>query len=128
MPVYTPKFSQTEFRQGKNILASEHLQYIGGAATLDAAKFGAKYVECGTAIARNTTTGKYEPYTESTEGTLEPGFDNFAILDIDWDCDGVNDGIAGQVIVHGSVYEAKLVGVTDAFKAATPLIRYVNHI
>ncbi|KEK22476.1 hypothetical protein [Bacillus gaemokensis] len=128
MPIYTPKFTEQPFKSGKNILASEHLQYIEGGATLDATKFGAKYVECGTAIARNKTTGKFEPYKETTAGTLESGFDEFAILDIDWDCDGKSDGVVGQVIVRGSVYEAKLVGVTDAFKKATTLIRYVRHI
>jgi len=128
MPIYTPKYTEKPFKSGKNILASEHLQYIEGGATLDAAKFGAKYIDCGTAIARNTTTGKFEPYKEKTPGTLEPGFDEFAILDVDWDCDGKNDGVVGQVVVKGSVYEAKLVGLTDSFKKATPLIRYVKHI
>ncbi|EOQ08286.1 hypothetical protein [Bacillus cereus] len=128
MPVYTPKFTEQPFKRGKNILASEHLQYIEGGATLDATKFGAKYVECGTTIARNITTGKFEPYKDGSEGALPTGFDEFAILDIDWDCDGKNDGVVGQVIVRGSVYESKLVGVTETFKKATPLIRYVKHI
>jgi len=132
MPIYGPKFSETAFKSGKNILASEHVQFIEGGATLDAAAFGAGYVEVGTAIARNTTTGKFEPYADGDDaGTpvLPSGYDEFAILNIDWDCDGVTDGIVGEVIVRGSVYEDKLAAnVTDVFKQATPLIRYVKHI
>lgn len=126
---YTPKSSYTQFRGGKNILASEHLQFIEGGATLDAAAFGEGYVEVGTAIARNTTSGKFEPYSETNSGTLEPGFDEFSILNIDVEMDGTHDVIVGEVIVRGSVYDAKLpAGVTDAFRAATPNIRYVKHI
>jgi hypothetical protein len=122
---YALETGKTSFKSGKNILASTHLQYIEVGATLDAKKFGAKYVECGTAIARNTTTRKFEPYTDGADGLLPTGYDEFSILDADWNCDGQNDGIVGQVIVRGSVYEAKLVGVTTTFKQATPLIRYV---
>lgn len=126
---YNLKTNRTAFVGGKNILASEHLQYIEGGATLDAAAFGAGKIELGTAVARNTTSGKFEPYAETTPGTLEPGFDNFAILNVDVDCDGVNDEIAGEVIVRGSVYEAKLPEVPSAaFKAANDNIRYVSHI
>lgn len=126
---YTLNFGESEFRGGKNILASEHLQYIEGGATLDATAFGNTYVEVGTAIARDTTTGKFVPYTETTAGTLEPGLDEFSILNIDVDMDGVNDAIVGEVIVRGSVYNDKLpAGVTDAFKEANPHIRYVKHI
>lgn len=126
---YGPKFSAQPFKGGKTILASEHLQFIEGGATLDATKFATGIVGVGKAIARNTTSGKFEPYTETTAGTLEPGFDNFAILNIDFENDGENDLIVGEVIVRGSVYEAKLEDeITDAFKAANPMIRYVNHI
>lgn len=134
MPLYTPKFSQTEFRGGKNILASEHLQFVEAGATLDATKFDVGHVEVGKLIARNLTTGKYEPVADVTgdeeSGTtgLE-GFDNFGILNVDWDNDGENDVIAGEVIVRGSVYEEKLADeVSDAFKAANPQIRYVTHV
>lgn len=132
MPIYTPKFSGTDLKGGKNILASEHLQNVEGGVTLDAASFGAGYVELGTAIMRNTSTGKFEPYVDGDDGgtpVLPSGYDEFAILNIDWDCDGENDGIAGEVIVRGSVYDAKLpANVTDTFKANTPMIRYVKHV
>lgn len=115
-----------DFRGGRNILASEHLQYIEGGATLDAAAFGAGYIELGTLIARRVTTGKFEDVSALTDLT---GFDNFAVLNIDADCDGVNDLIAGEVIIRGSVYQAKLpVAPNSAFRAATPMIRYVTEI
>lgn len=134
MPLYTPKTSETDFRGGKNILASEHFQNIEAGATLDAEAFGEGYHDVGKLIARNTSTGKFEPVADVTgdpeEGTtgLE-GFDNFGILNVDYQCDGVNDVIAGEVLVRASVYELKLADeVSDAFKAANPMIRYVTHI
>lgn len=123
MPLYTPKFSNTDFNGGKNILASEHLQFIEGGATLDATAFATGYHEVGKLIARNTTSGKYEPFSAVV------GFDNFGILNVDFTNDGTNDLVAGEVIVRGSVYEAKLADtVTAEFKAANPQIRYVTHI
>ena len=120
---YVPKFTRAEFAGGKNILASEHLQYIEGGATLDASAFTVGYNDVGLAIARNTTTGKFEPFS------AVEGFDNFAILDEDFINDGESDLIAGQVIVRGSVYEEKLAEeVSDEFKAANPMIRFVKHI
>lgn len=120
---YGPKFGGTEFRGGKNILASEHLQYLENGATLDAAAFGVGYVELGTPIARNTTSGKFEPFSAVA------GYDNFSILNIDVDMDGEQDQIAGEVIVRGSVYEQKLPEVVTAeFKAANPMIRYVSAV
>lgn len=126
MGLYTPKFSNTEFKGGKNILASEHLQFIEGGATLDATKFATGYHDVGKLIARNTTSGKYEPVVGVTDLV---GFDNAGILNVDFTNDGENDLIAGEVVVRGSVYTAKLAdAVSDAFKAANPLIRYVDHI
>lgn len=124
MASYNLQTSKTGFKGGKNILASEHLQFVEAGATLDAAAIGAQYLEVGTAVARNTTTGKYEVFSETE------GYDNFGILNVDVDVDGTNDEVVGEVIVRGSVYEAKLpASVTTAFKDATkPLIRYVNHI
>lgn len=120
------KTEREDFRGGRNILASEHLQYIEGGATLDAAVFGAGYIELGTLIAQNTGTGKYEPVAEAEDLA---GFTNFGIMNVDAECDGENDLIEGEVIVRGSVYEQKLpTDVPDAFKAANPLIRYVNEL
>ena len=126
MPLYTPKASETGFRGGKNIIASEHLQFIEAGGTLDAAKFGKGLHDVGKLIARNTSTGKFEPVADAE--TLD-GFDNYGILNVDYDCDGENDVIAGEIIVRGSVYEQKLADeVSDEFKKANPMIRYVNQI
>lgn len=130
MPAYHLQTSRTGFKGGKNILASEHLQFIEAGATLDAAAIGAKYLEVGTAIARNTSTGKFEEYADGAEGALPAGFDEFTILNIDVEVDGANDVIVGEVIWRGSVYDAKLpANVTDTFKEETKdRIRYVKHI
>lgn len=126
MPLYTPKFTDSGFNGGKNILASEHLQFIEGGATLDATKFATGYHDVGKLIARNTTTGKYEPVAGATDLT---GFDNPGILNVDFTNDGENDLVAGEVIVRGSVYEAKLADtVPQFFKDANPQIRYVTHV
>lgn len=128
MGLYTPKFSSTDFKGGKNILASEHLQFVEGGATLDATKFTTGYHEAGKLVARNKTGGKYEDVGALEALALE-GYDNFGILNVDFQNDGVNDVIAGEVIVRGSVYEAKLPDAVKAdFKVLTPQIRYVTHI
>lgn len=126
MPLYGPKFSETQFRGGKNILASEHLQFIEGGATLDATKFAVGFNDVGKLVARNTTTGKFEPVAAVEDLA---GYDNFGILNVDFENDGVTDLVTGEIIVRGSVYEEKLADkVPQAFKDANPLIRYVKHI
>ena len=126
---YTLKQTEVQFRGGKNILASEHVQYVHGGATLDGAAFPEGYIEVVTLIARNTATGKYEPFAAGAEGALPEGFDNFYILNEDHEHDGESDAVSGAVIIEGSVYEAKLpVEVPAAFKQANPNIHYVSHI
>lgn len=120
---YGPIFKKTDFVGGKNILASEHLQYIEGGATLDHTKFNTGYNEVGQLIARNTETGKFEPFS------VVEGFDNFAILNEDFNNDAEQDLVVGEVIVRGSVYEDKLPQEVPAeFKEANPQIRYVKHV
>lgn len=120
---YGPIFKKTDFVGGKNILASEHLQYIEGGATLDHTAFPTGYNPVGLIIARNTTTGKFEPFS------AVDGYDNFAILNEDFDNSYQQDLIVGEVIVRGSVYEDKLPQAVPAeFKEANPMIRYVKHI
>ena len=120
---YTLKATEQEFRSGKNILASEHVQYVHGGATLDGTKFPEGLIEVGTLIARNDATGKYEPFSATD------GFQNFYILNEDHVHDGETDAVSGAVIIEGSVYEAKLpVEVPAEFKTANPNIHYVNHI
>lgn len=121
--VYGPIFSKTPLQSGKNILASEHLQFVETGATLDHTAFPTGYNEVGAQVARNITSGKFEPFS------AVEGFDNFGVLNEDFTNSYEQDLIAGEVIVRGSVYEAKLPEeVTDEFKAANPLIRYVTHI
>lgn len=121
---YTLKQTNTGFKGGKNILASEHVQYVHGGATLDGTKFDAGLIEVGTLIARNVTSGKYEPFS------AVEGFDNFFILNEDHKHDGETDAVTGAVIIAGSVYEAKLPEAPSAeFKAETKgNIFYVTHI
>lgn len=120
---YTLKQNEVQFKGGKNILASEHVQYIHGGATFDATKFPAGYIELGQLVARSTTSGKFEPFT------VVEGFDTFSIYNEDHDHDGKSDFIAGAVIIEGSVYEQKLpVDVPAEFKAANPNIHFVSHI
>lgn len=126
---YTLKSNRTEFRGGKNILASEHVQYVHGGATMDGTAFPEGIVEVGTLVARNTSTGKYEPFAEGAEGALPEGFDNFYILNEDHDHDGESDFVSGAVIIEGSVYTAKLPAApAESFKNANPNIHYVQHI
>lgn len=126
MPVYGPVFKEHDFHGGTNILASEHFQFIEGAATLDAEKFDKETVKAGTAIARNKDSGKFEPYEDNDDDEASTNFDDFGILNVDFENDGENDKIAGEVIVRGSVYDAKLHGATDAFKKEVPMIRFVK--
>lgn len=123
MPIYTPKAYETEFRGGKNILASEHFQFIEAGATLDGTEFDG-YFETGQMIGRDSTTGKWVPFDHENAD-----IDQVGITNIDFEGDGEHDMVIGEVIVRGSVYEEKLAGeVHDDFKAANPLIRYVTHI
>lgn len=120
---YTLQTSREDFKGGKNILASENLQYIEAGATLDATKFPTGYNELGLLVARNLTSGKFEPFTAVT------GFDNFGVLDLDFNNDGENDTIVGQVLIRGSVYLEKLpVAPTAEFIAANDNIRFTSHI
>lgn len=132
---YTLKQTEVGFTGGKNILASENVQYIHGGATLDGRKFDEGLIELGTLIARNTKTGKFEPYKDGEadgEGggaVLPEGYDNFFILNEDHMHDGESDAVTGAVIIAGSVYEAKLPEEPSAvFKQANPNIFYVTHV
>lgn len=126
---YNLQTSQDAYKGGKNILASEHLQFLEAGATLDAAAFGSGTIEVGELIVRNTTSGKFEPYPGDDTGNFPSGYDNPSVLNIDVECNGTDDEIVGEVIIRGSVYEAKLpTAPTQAFKDENKNIRYVNHI
>lgn len=127
---YTPfNRDQTAFKSGKNILASEHFAYTEEGGTLDAVAIGNRYVEVGEPFVRDMATGKYVPFTDAahlTTGALNTGFADPVVCDIDFDCDGVNDVIVGQLLIKASLYPGKLpASVTDAFKELThPNMRY----
>lgn len=119
---YGPRFTKSQLSGGKNILASEHLEFVKGGATLDGSKFDAGLNEVGKVVARNQDSGKFEPFT------VAEGFDTFSIVNVDFNNDVNADLIVGEVIVRGSVYEAKLADdVTAEFKAVAPLIQFINH-
>jgi len=123
---YGPIFKKTDFQGGKNILASEHIQYIEGGATLDHTKFPTGYNEVGLLVARNLSTGKFEPFTT---GEGAPEYDNHGVLNEDFINDYGQDLVVGELIVRGSVYEAKLPQEVPAeFKEANPMIRFVSHV
>lgn len=120
---YTLQTSKTGYVGGKNILASEHLQFIEGGATLDATKFPVGNIALGTLIARNISTGKFEPANALLDATAH---DNFSVLNIDVVNNGTDDTIVGEVIIRGSVYVEKLPEApSDVFRAQTPMIRFV---
>jgi len=117
---YTLQTSQTAFSGGKNILASEHLQFVEAGATLTG---GVAYA-LGEAIARDKTTGKWVKFVDANVAN----YDDFGILNIDV-LQGTADTIVGEVIVRGSVYDAKLpASVTALFKTKVPNIRFVKNI
>ena len=120
MPIQLKNDTPT-FLNGKNILASSHVQFKEVGGTMDATKFSVGKVEAGTVLARVTSTGKYVPFKVGEITT----YDDYAILNVDFMNDGKTDTIVGELIVRGSVYKAKLVGVTAEFIAKTPMIRYV---
>lgn len=136
MAGYSLNTTRDAFQGGKNILASEHFQFVHGGATLDASVIGAKTLPVGTAIMRNTTTGFYEEYADGSNGATPPaailpaGYDSFSILNVDVDVDGTNDVVVGEVLIRGSVYDAKLAAnVTAVFKTETKdKFFYVKHI
>jgi len=117
---YNLQTSQTAFKGGKNILASEHVQFVEAGVTV---KGGEGSLECGQAIARVAADGKWVKFVDLDVAN----YDDFGILNVDVDAT-TYDAIVGEVIVRGSVYDAKLIGATDAFKAEVPMIRFVKHI
>jgi hypothetical protein len=106
----------------REIKASAHYSYIVNGITLDGSKFAVgELVKEGTCVVKDNATGMYEKYTETTAGTFQPGKSDPVILDESIkfapDDNGENpDVTAGQVLVHGSVYNGMLIGATQAFK------------
>lgn len=131
MPYQVPRNRpQSEFKGGIQILASAHFKYTEEGGTLDAAAIGAAYVPCGSPFIRNMTTGRYYPFVEATHvtaGVVNAGFADPVICDVDFDCNGIDDVVVGQLIYEGAVYLHKLPdSVTAAFRTVTPRIRYIE--
>lgn len=126
MPYQVPSNRpQSEFKGGIQILASAHFKYTEEGGTIDAVAVGANYVPCGSPFIKNITTGFYVPYVDAV--TTGANFTDPVICDVDFDCDGVNHVVIGQLIYEGSVYAQKLpASVTAEFKAASPRIRYIT--
>lgn len=129
---YDAQLRHSSYNAAKEIKASANFGYITNGITLDGSKFaaGATVLE-GQCLVKDDVTGKYEPYSETTEGTFEPGKSNPVILDqsikFQLQDDGTNpDVICGQVLVWGAVWKGQLIGVTDAFIEKCPQIRFVT--
>jgi hypothetical protein len=116
---YNLKTSETAFKGGKNILASEHFQFVEAGVTV---KGGEGSLECGQAVARVAADGKWVKFNASSAAN----YDDFGILNVDVDAT-THDCIVGEVLVRASVYDAKLIGASTEFKEKTPAIRYVKH-
>lgn len=119
---YKLTLQREAYKGGKNILAAENgLMFIEAGATLDATKFATGVVPLGTLVARNIVSGKFEKFTAVL------GFTDFAVLNIDFDNDGANDVIAGELLIAGSVYHDKLPEAPSAeFQAANTRLRYLK--
>lgn len=124
---YNLQTSQVGFTGGINILASEHVQFIEVGGTMDATAFETGVVPIGTLVARNSSSGKFEPYAGDGEGgALPAGYEDFGVLNIDFVNDGENDTIVGEIIIRGSVYVDKIpTAPTPAFREANDNIRYI---
>lgn len=103
---------------GREIKASAHYTYITNGITLDGSKFAkGELVLEGQVLAKNASTGLYEKAPADLTG-----YENPVILDesikFNLDDAGNNPNVtAGQVLVHGAVYEGMLIDNNDAVKA-----------
>lgn len=119
---YNLQLTQDPFKSGKNILASEHVQFVEAGITLAG---GTDYA-VGTLIAKVDATGKWEVFDATVHSTTP--YVDFAVLNVDADTTDGNDAIVGEAIVRGSVYELKLPANTGlaTFKDLAPMIRFVK--
>ena len=115
----------------REIKASAHYSYIVNGITLDGSKFAVgELVKEGTCLVKDDATGMYEKYADNA-GAFPAGKSDPVILDESVkfvvDDNGANPNVtAGQVLVHGAVYNGMLIGATAAFKAKLAgFIRFV---
>lgn len=114
---YNLQTNRTAFVSGKNILASEHVQFVEAGVTI---KGGEGALVAGQLLAKDAT-GKFVKFDNANVAT----YTDFGILNVDADAT-TYDAIVGEVIVRGSVYAQKLVGDVANFKAHVPMIRFVG--
>lgn len=112
---YSLAQSSKGFRGGKNILASQKVQFVHGGATIPSTEL-AQGLPVGTLLGKDKTTGKWVKYTKTDKAKYEM----LGILNVDIEAT-TSDVFVGEIIIDGSVYEAKLPTHTDLteFKTAT---------
>lgn len=127
---FKPQIVNTELNAAVNVLASENFQFVEGGATIDKSELGSGLV-VGQAVAKNAG-GKWVKYVdidapvEGGDTYADSGYLDLGIMNIDLDPATV-DVVVGEIIVVGSVYDAKLTGVTPKFKEAAKQLRFVSH-
>lgn len=120
---FNPNLISTDFGHASaSFLASEHAMSKRCGITLDSSLLtadsnGNKYLMGGTALGKVTATGKYGPYNNGLSDGRETGT---GILEHDVNLK-YGDVIA-SMILHGSVIEARCIGVDSAFKTDCPNI------
>lgn len=120
---FNPNLISTDFGHASaSFLASEHSMSKRCGITIDADLLtadanGNKYLMGGTTIGKVTATGLYGPYNDGLSDGREVGI---GILEHDINCK-TGDQVA-SIIIHGSVIEARCIGVDAAFKTDCPNI------
>lgn len=128
---YTGQIRRISTTGGREIKASSHYTYIVNGITLDGSKFDAnELILEGQCLVKDTTTGKYEKYAETTPGTFPEGKSDPLILDtsvqfVPKDGGGNADVIVGAAMIHGSVYRGMLIDRTNAFEAKMPQVSFI---
>lgn len=101
-------------------------------ATLDISLFTPEthfpdgFIPSGTPLAKQTSSGKYGPFTSGGSGGLQTlvGF-LYAPLEVTNDL-GSAASVVGAVLTHGTVVEANLPQtITAGAKSATPRVQYI---
>ncbi len=101
-----------------SVLASEHGLYKRVGITIDADTVAAgadgnKVVKAGTVLAEVTATGKYAPY----DSAGDTGTENASGI-ITESVNARDGDVITHLLLHGSVLEARLVGLDETAKAA----------
>lgn len=119
---YDGQIRTASAQAAREIKASAHYAYILNGITLDGTKFSTgELVLEGQCLVKDNTTGKYEKYADTAEGTFPEGKSDPVILDtsvkFEVKDDGTNpDVVVGGVLVHGAVYRGMLINFTPAFE------------